>query len=152
MGAADAGVAGERQLALGGEDAQSVIRLGPGRRQHKGGFRQVGPGGEALHVATCQPVGPEHDRDRIAAQRPVGEHIDLFELVALHPVRRLSFSIPRAASAQQLRRQLFQLGDDLGLLKGVEPDNGVLGPGLFETLEVVALTQLAGLTKGQDAD
>ena len=60
MAAAQRGVASKRQLAAGREDAQPVVgalrlRLGTGG-QHKGGLRQVGPAGKALHLQVAQAI------------------------------------------------------------------------------------------------
>ena len=84
---AQGGVARERQLAAGGEDPDLVVRLLRGRREDERGLGQVGPVGEALHLAGAQPVGVQHDRDWIAPEGRGGEHIDLHHSSLLAHVR-----------------------------------------------------------------
>ena len=85
---AQRGVARKRQLAIGAEDAQAVV--GPGRapgvggRHQKGGFRQVGPGRKAAHVAVAQAVGIQHHGHGVAVAGAVAEHVDLLEGALVH--------------------------------------------------------------------
>ena len=80
---AQGGVAGKGQLAAGGEDAHAVVgsggpALGCGR-QHEGGFRQVGPAGEALHGFVAQAGAVQHHGQRVAQVGDGGEHVHLHE-------------------------------------------------------------------------
>ena len=66
MAAAQRRVAGELQFAARREDAQPVVGLRIGRRQHEGGLRQVGPARKLLHGGIAQAVALQHDGDRVA--------------------------------------------------------------------------------------
>ena len=77
VGASDRGMPGEGQLVLRREDAQAVIGLGRG--QQEGGFREVHPTGDALHVLGLELLGAKDDGDRVAVEGLPGEHIDLLE-------------------------------------------------------------------------
>jgi hypothetical protein len=72
-------VAGKRQLSAGREDAHAVVGRGFGGRQHKGGFRQVGPLRKTLHGRVVQAAAVQHHGQRIAEVGLGGEDIDLFE-------------------------------------------------------------------------
>jgi hypothetical protein len=77
MRAADRRVAGKGQFGARREDAQQVIGARRHRRQHEGRLRQVGPGGDALHVRRRQVRGVQHHRYRIAAKRDSRKHVHL---------------------------------------------------------------------------
>ena len=74
-------VAGERQLAAGGEDAEPVVGLGARGAQQERRLRQVGPLREQLHPGVVEVVGVVDDRDRVAGERAGAEDVDLAELV-----------------------------------------------------------------------
>ena len=65
--------------SVGREDADPVVRVGRGRREHERRLRQVRPVRDALHLLGGQAVGVEHDRDGVAAVRRLGEDVDLLE-------------------------------------------------------------------------
>ena len=78
-GRADIGMAGERHLGLGREDADlgGVGRVL--RRQHEGRLGEVELGGDRLHLLGGQALGIGHDGQRIAAESAVGEDVDGLE-------------------------------------------------------------------------
>ena len=88
MAGAQRGVSGKRQLAPRAEDAHAVV--GPGRaafgggRQHKGGFREVGPVRELLHRLGGQARAVQHHGQGVATVGGGGEHIDLLEGAVVH--------------------------------------------------------------------
>ena len=75
-GRADIGMAGERQLGLGREDADLGGMRGIPGRQHEGRLGEVEFGRDRLHLLRRQALGVGDDGQRIAAERPVGEHVD----------------------------------------------------------------------------
>ncbi len=77
MARADGGVPSEGQLTARGEDADSVVSGRIGWRQHKGGFRQVGPVRELRHLGIGEAVGIEDYRHRIAECGLIREDVDL---------------------------------------------------------------------------
>jgi len=76
---ADGGVACEWQLAIGREDAQTVVRIGTCGGQYEGGFGQVVPVGDLLHLLARQAFGLQDDRQRVALESLGGEDVDLLE-------------------------------------------------------------------------
>ena len=86
VAAAERRMAGERQLAARGEDADAVVGGRVARREQEGRLAQVGPARERLHALVVEDVGAVHDGERIAAQRRAGEDVDLRESEAAHEV------------------------------------------------------------------
>ena len=82
-GRADAGVAGEGQFHLRGEDADTVVGAGF-RWQEEHRLGQVQPGGDGLHGGIVQAVGIEHDAQRVAGARARGEDIQLQIAACVH--------------------------------------------------------------------
>jgi len=78
---AQGGMPGEGQFPGRGEDPDQVVRLGRPGGQHEGGFRQVRPAREQLHLLVAEAVGTKHDRDRVTEVRSLGEDIHLTELM-----------------------------------------------------------------------
>jgi hypothetical protein len=68
-------MAGERQLALRGEDAGAVGRLA-GRWQHENGLRQVELAGQRMHLVTGEIFRAVDHGERVAREGAVGEHVD----------------------------------------------------------------------------
>ena len=79
-GRADIGMAGERQLGLGREDADLGGMCRIAWRQDEGRLGQVEFGGDGLHLAGAKAHGVQNDGQRIAAELPVGEDVDGDEL------------------------------------------------------------------------
>ena len=77
MAGAQGGVTGEREFPPGAKNPHRVVGLRVGGRQHEGGFRQIGPVGEGLHVRSAQARSIHHHRQRVAKVWHSGEHIDL---------------------------------------------------------------------------
>ena len=73
---ADRRVAGERQFAPGGEDAQRRGVHGIARREHEHGLGQIELAGDRLHARVVEAVGVEHDGERVAGERRLGEHVE----------------------------------------------------------------------------
>lgn len=73
-------MASERQLARGGENPHAVMGTGGFGFQQKGGFAELGPAREGLHLFGGQFVGVRHHRQGIALVRLFGEHVHLVEL------------------------------------------------------------------------
>ena len=94
MGAAHGRMACERQLLLRRKNAQVIVGLLGRRREHKGCFRQVGPGRDPLHLFRRQSFRPDNDRHGVSQERLLREDIDLLEgkgLHARHPFYRRRF-------------------------------------------------------------
>ncbi len=72
-------MAGEGQLAAGGEDPDPVVGSGIGRRQHEGRLAEVRPTGEGSHGGVVDAVGVEHDGHGVAEVGLGGEDVDLGE-------------------------------------------------------------------------
>jgi len=72
----DARVAGEGQLDGRGEDAQPVVRVRGGRRQHEGRLGQVELAGDRLHRRRVESFGIEHHGERVAGKRSGREHVE----------------------------------------------------------------------------
>jgi hypothetical protein len=87
----DIGVARERHLGAGGEDADVGRVISRFRRQHEGRFRQIELGRDPLHLLGRKPVGVDDHGERIAAELPVGEDVDRDE-VQLH---KISVQVPK---------------------------------------------------------
>ncbi len=79
---AERGVAGERQLGVGGEDPDPIVGLRIDRREHERGLRQVRPGGDALHVLGVESFPLEDHRHGVAQARLIREDVDLLEAPA----------------------------------------------------------------------
>lgn len=73
MTAAQGRMAGERQFAHRGENAHPIIRCRLAWGQQEGGFAQVAPTGEGLHLLVREIGGIEHHGQRIAQQRLGGK-------------------------------------------------------------------------------
>ena len=111
---ADGRMAGERQLATGGEDAQRRGVYGIARREHEYGLGQVELARDRLHPRVVEAVGVEHDGERVAGERRLGEHVEK-AIGAAHgePLgdacsadrRRLKSPSRRAKLAQGARRR-----------------------------------------------
>ena len=86
MGAAHGRMACERQLLFGRKNTQVIVGLLGRRREHKGCFRQVGPGRDALHLFRCQSFRPDNDRHRVSQERLLREDIDCLKGRVCMPV------------------------------------------------------------------
>ena len=75
-GGADIGMAGERQLGLGREDAHLGRVRGLLGRQHEGRLGEVELGRDRLHLRGLEALRIGDDGQRVAAESAVGEDVD----------------------------------------------------------------------------
>ena len=79
---ADGGMACERQLARGREDARARGVDVVARALQEHGLRQVELARDGLHLRLVEIVGVAHHRERIAAEPRLREHVERVELLS----------------------------------------------------------------------
>src|ERR1700722_6777084 len=80
MRGAERGVAGERQLALRGEDPHPVVGAVVGGSEQERRLGEVRPVREPPHLVVGEVVGAVDNRDRVTEERLLSEHVNLPEL------------------------------------------------------------------------
>ena len=93
MCGAECRVAGKWKFRNGSENPHPVVRGTIGRREHKGRFRQVGPGGDLLHLFIANTCRFQDHAHRVTEVGSIGENVDLHECSRchLHPLSNRAY-------------------------------------------------------------